>query len=728
MKDELIRTQIHQAVDHHAESLQTDPFLAQRIIHQERTGEPIVKKRLSLGLVLAVIFILLTITALAVTAALHTPKEIVEQLAVPMAQENDKEWRVETDFTPEELAAFIQKCNENGIDLDENDAIMKAIRHGQGYNEQEAIMAVCRVAFGGNYEEWTIAERHWYQDMMISIGWAEYNYVALPGPDDLTEEEARTRSIAAVREKFGADLPLEDKTQFEISLSYFNETELDEVWTLTCHPRTDGAEVFYTAYLDKDGNVIDVISTNYGRPQTLEDAGYAYTLTEDEAVSLAAEGIRNQTGRDVPLMDPEKYHSFSFRETSPMGWQVNFISHTSEWGKCSAFVNDTTHEVTVANADVGEITADNILARYCNQYGWYEQWDTTLWAEVAERSKKLTAETLPGRVVKNTPWIDWQEGLLTRDEAEERAFRQAGIRLGDVNCACIIDAKPHPVWKFRLLPYDESYQDSIVVEIDAVTGEMTDLDMYKSDHHELEPSYHMITLRRIWSHLEVEENGPLPVARLAVLHHFSDMSFDMPEVDDLPIFDQRYWEPDVRDRVVRFRSRWSDLPDYEVELDENGMVIRTEEKESSGTEPLPEELKRESIDESLYEIDNQAMADAQEAYGINDYTWPLDVQAAVFRSTGRTVPREGEMTLEEAVAFAKEQLPPEAAEYVADSTVGVLCQRLDEGLPTEKVRWMITFMADPQVKDGWRVTFPDASDPDHAYNINVNEPGDIGNG
>ena len=189
------------------------------------------------------------------------------------------------------------------------------------------------------------------------------------------------------------------------------------------------------------------------------------------------------------------------------------------------------------------------------------------------------------------------------------------MRLGDVNCACIIDADPHPIWKFRILPWDESYQDSIVVEIDAVTGEMTDLDMYKSDYSDLEPSYHMITLRRIWSRLEYEENGPLYIARLAVLHKFSDMSLDMPEVDDLPIFDLRYWEPEIQDRVIRFRSQWSDLQDYEVELDQDGMAIRTEEKESSGTRALPEELQRESMGMT----DFQELADAQQKYGINDY-------------------------------------------------------------------------------------------------------------
>ena len=65
MKDEQIRAQIHQAVDAHGEHLRTDPFLAQRIMNQERKGEPVVKKRLSVGLVLAIVLMLIAVTALA---------------------------------------------------------------------------------------------------------------------------------------------------------------------------------------------------------------------------------------------------------------------------------------------------------------------------------------------------------------------------------------------------------------------------------------------------------------------------------------------------------------------------------------------------------------------------------------------------------------------------------------------------------------------------------------
>ncbi len=67
MKDELIRTQIHQAVDQHAEHMQPNPFLAQRIMNLERTGESGVKKRLSITLVLVIVLLLIAVTALAYT-------------------------------------------------------------------------------------------------------------------------------------------------------------------------------------------------------------------------------------------------------------------------------------------------------------------------------------------------------------------------------------------------------------------------------------------------------------------------------------------------------------------------------------------------------------------------------------------------------------------------------------------------------------------------------------
>lgn len=586
MNDERIRAQIQQAVDHHARHLRPDPLLAQRIMAQEKMKGKKMKK-ISIGLIFAIVLLLLTATALAV--ALLSAKEVVEQVAVPMAQGNDKDWRVETRFTPDQLAAFIQACNENGIDLDENNAIMEALRNGEGYDEEEAIMAVCRVAFGGVYGEWTIAERYWFQKMMVEIGFASEVDEELPGPDDLTEEDARARMLAAIREKYGEELALEDNALYEWQISYFAEGAEDGmVWSLRVRSRSrDETYEQYDAALDRAGNVLNVDCTVHEKPVTVDQA-VAYRLTEAEAAHLAAEGVRAQTGRDVPLEDAKKYHCWCTRTTvEPLTWRINFISHTVDWGFVSTAVDDATGQVTVLQADVDAMTADTILARYRTVSGWYDTWDSAQWAKVAAAAAELSAQTMEGKVTKATPWIAWREGLLTREQAEQQAFVRAGVRVGDVNCACLIDAAPNPVWKFRILPYDGSYQESIVVEIDAVNGEMTDLDLYKSDSP-LEPSFHMITLHRIWARLELEENGPLYLARLAVLKRFADMSFDEPEVDSLPIFDETYWQPVIEGRIVRFCSQWSNVPDYQVTLDENGIAVDVVELASSGTEELPE--------------------------------------------------------------------------------------------------------------------------------------------
>ena len=729
MRDKELQDRICQALDAEMSGMRVSPYLQDRILDNAIGGVK-VKPKLTFGLVLTLVLVLITAAAVAVTVALLTPQEVVEQVAVPMARQNDKDWRVETDFSPEELAAFIQTLGENGFTLDENNAIMEAIRNGEGYDEEETIMAICREAFGGNYGSWTIAQKHWFWDVMIDIGWAAENSVVLPGPDDLPEAEARARMIAALKEKYGEDIGIEDRALYEVELLYSVEPGDDAVWHMSCWEKTDGGTRYF-ATMDKDGNILSAYDVPTGAPgmDAAENAEPVYTLTEDEAKHLAAEAIRRETGvADAPLEDPAMYRWFVNQMRSGKAqWHINFISLTVDGGFCSTVVDDATGEVQVESADVGAVTTDNLLARYRAAHGWYDTWDSTVWAEVAAKAAELpVGTTMEGKVTKATPWIAWREGLLTRDEAEEKAFRQAGVKMGDVNCVSLIDAQPHPIWKFRILPWDGTYQDSIVVEIDAVTGEMTDLDLYKSDHSDLEPSIHMVTLRSIWSKLEFEENGPLYIARLAVLHKFGDNTLDMPETD-LPIFDIRYWKPEVRGNTVRFVSQWSDLPDYEVTLDENGMAIEAKEAESSGAEPLPEGLQLESIDESMYEINHVAMAEAAEKYGVNSTLWPLDVQMEVYKFQERTVPREGEMTLEEAVAFARSQLPEEAA-YAENATVGAILYRLDEGTDQEFTRWTIYFYEDPEKPEAWRVTFVDKHPADMEYLVDVKEPDDFGNG
>ena len=188
---------------------------------------------------------------------------------------------------------------------------------------------------------------------------------------------------------------------------------------------------------------------------------------------------------------------------------------------------------------------------------------------------------------KATPWIAWREGLLTPAQAEEQAFRKTGTKIGEINTMCLIDAEPNPVWKLRLMEWSGDYRD-MLIELDAVTGEMVDLDLYMTQNPD-EPYYHVYTRHKTWASIVLQEEGPLYLAQLAVLHTFADLSYDLPQVDSIPIFDENFWTPEIDGNTVTFRCHWSNLPDYRVTLDENGLPAEAVELPSSGTEELPPE-------------------------------------------------------------------------------------------------------------------------------------------
>ena len=123
MKQRHMGEDIRRALDAELSGLTVTPSRQQRIF-ECATGGQKMKHKISVGLIVALVLALLSLGALA--AALLSAQQVVEEKAVPLAQNNDSDWRVNTKFSPEELAEFIRACGENGIDLDENDQIMQA--------------------------------------------------------------------------------------------------------------------------------------------------------------------------------------------------------------------------------------------------------------------------------------------------------------------------------------------------------------------------------------------------------------------------------------------------------------------------------------------------------------------------------------------------------------------------------------------------------------------------
>lgn len=213
MKELEMKERVQTALNAQLSFLCTSPSQREQLIETAMEGRKVKKTKLSFALILAMILCLLTAGALA--AVLLSGQEIVEKLAVPMAQSSKHE-----NYTHEELQELMTALNENGITLDEGSAMMRAFQSGHGYWQRDTIEEICHAAFGGNEGAWTIEQQHWYGEMMVAIGAWDENINLLPGEGDMTVEEAGALAVKALKDAYGVDLPAETGGQWGVNQAF----------------------------------------------------------------------------------------------------------------------------------------------------------------------------------------------------------------------------------------------------------------------------------------------------------------------------------------------------------------------------------------------------------------------------------------------------------------------------------------------------------------------------
>ncbi len=191
---------IRAAIDECLSGVDALPSLRGEVLSQTR-GEKKVKKRLSVGLVLTIVLVLIAVSALAV--ALLSAREIVEKEVLPMATGNDA-GGLNEDFTYEELQKIVKLAEENGIALEGN--IKERLEAGQGYYEQETIMALAKSEFGPYPAGWTLEQQYWFEEVMIAIGFKDVNYCCLPKEGDLSYDEAVALALERIKKEKGEDV------------------------------------------------------------------------------------------------------------------------------------------------------------------------------------------------------------------------------------------------------------------------------------------------------------------------------------------------------------------------------------------------------------------------------------------------------------------------------------------------------------------------------------------
>lgn len=182
-------------------------------VRQRIQGETIVKKKLSLALVLTIVLVLLSAAALA--AVLLGGREVVDKIIEPMAMKK-------TDtllFTSEEVEEIIKKAEEHGVILKED--VLNKIRKSGSYYKEELAMAFSREAFGGNFYTWDVADQLWFEQFWMRIDDDMlFTTRTVPQEGELSQQEIEETAAQLVKERLGKEYPLSDRSLYRLDRSF----------------------------------------------------------------------------------------------------------------------------------------------------------------------------------------------------------------------------------------------------------------------------------------------------------------------------------------------------------------------------------------------------------------------------------------------------------------------------------------------------------------------------
>ena len=277
MSNEVMKQKVRQALNEELAHIRTTS-LERDQLYENAIGGKVMKHKLKTGLVLALVLVL--VSAVAVAAVLLSQREIVEQVAVPMAQENDTGVVATQDYSPEQLAHLIQTLNENGFTLEENNTLMQILKSGQGYNEEETIMEICRQAFGGNYGTWTLEQQDWFNSILTDIGYFDEHIPNLPGEGNMTYEQAEAYAFAALKAEFGDSLDPSDRESYILDRGFWRgDEDIPAYWDFTLFPKDIMHGTYSVSFEDEDPDgtlEVDGSAPDWTEPYTADDLVKAF--------------------------------------------------------------------------------------------------------------------------------------------------------------------------------------------------------------------------------------------------------------------------------------------------------------------------------------------------------------------------------------------------------------------------------------------------------------------
>ena len=418
-----------------------------------------------------------------------------------------------------------------------------------------------------------------------------YQLTAYPDPDET--DISREQAIQIAREALNLPRAALDSavlTEYDHERSWIigmviyppdEDTQDPETGTyaIAVDSRTGSVISLRKASLDDDVSFAFV-------PEAAYEKAWEGVLKPSDYIRLAANAIQEK----YPELDPLDENEFKALDWGGSDHEIHFITRNIRHGNASASVaSDGT--VTDITADTDDLNGGNLFDRYCAVFGYFGQWDQAIWVQLDQNMQALEPTDIDGKLLKANRYPDESTVRIQHGEAQELGMKATGKRTAEVNTCVLVSADPHPVWIMRILTDDP---DDPVIGIDAETGDVAFTELFRVDYT---PKYVLYSLPETWRKTELETYGAEYIALTEITHRYADMWLDEP---DMGLDNEADWELQQNGLIVRFIGRWKGMKQYEVELDENGFVLRCEESESPSEAERPEDPAFENDDTEEY--------------------------------------------------------------------------------------------------------------------------------
>lgn len=369
MDDKLVRAKVHTAVQQHCATsgVQPNPYLAQRVLAAARDeGVPVVKKKLSLGLVFILILLLTGTVALAAT--------LLWQDYVPQMKQTEHEMGDYVEWPATRRIQLAKDIVAMGY-LDESEDTM--ILSSETATEQDKAAAADRLmlkltgledvkeihstlityAIMGHEDTWTPEQRVWWNGIETMYGDdGATDTLIVPTKDVLSEEDAIAIARAAIQEAYGFDDAYMSSLHPVANLYTTDERPDYKRWDIQFKKYREGSSTYvekvYSAVVDENGEVIADPDVAIEHPK--DSAARSKAWAEQEANRPAYEKIYSNYAEQVNF-DPFWTWTYTqkaacYAEIAPMVANLESLNREIAYATFYAYGVPAENEIQYENA------------------------------------------------------------------------------------------------------------------------------------------------------------------------------------------------------------------------------------------------------------------------------------------------------------------------------------------------------------------------------------------